>query len=749
MTPNDIPAHFAQLHQDAILWKANYIYSQAKTPADKAAAIDTIAATIQCLPSHTAQTTYATEVEQTLKLKKNIINKAIDQQQKIKADNEKKKQSRLPVLEEDQDIQIDDPEKFPRWAKDYFQEWKEQGFITADTTIQGQKRTGFYFINTNNNNDGTKTYSTEQFSNFIAQPVMHVYAAAESQYIFKIKNHNRSQIIEVPAQNIPSPELFIKNCIGEGNFMMFGSALKWKRIASALLEQFKRCYPITFLGWQAEGFFAFVNGAYTPTTGWQPVDENGLLKHNQETYLIPASSQVYLKTVGRNTDPYEMDRVLTYNTNNIQNKPTLQQWINQMYQVYGIAGTLGVAAAFMALHRDVVFSIDNNCPLLYGFGEPSSGKSKWAESIAALYYHKRPAFNVNSGTDHGFFTYMQQFINTITHLNEVDEATLKPEWFQSLKGIYDGESRQRGRIVAGKLKTEIQKVLSLILLTGQKLITADDNSLVTRSLIQGFSKTQERTEAQTNNYNQLKQWEDQGLSHLIAPMLDKREFVTTEYRNIFNELLAHWRRNIKGIKEANQRIVQNWAHAAVCYAILADNIPVPLSIQEFITHCQQQAIKWSRFIATSDVLSEFWATIQNLVNTGQLKEGWDYIVREEKQITIEKEIKDFTEPTQILYLRLGNVHPLYEKDSRTRGKTAMSKENLLHYMASRPYFIGAIRSKKFYKYETGLKEGAHNTISHSSQKIETVASCHAFIYQPINIEITNNNPDEELPFPKK
>jgi DNA primase len=64
---------------------------------------------------------------------------------------------------------------------------------------------------------------------------------------------------------------------------------------------------------------------------------------------------------------------------------------------------------------------------LYAFGERSSGKSKWAESIMALFYIKRQAFNLNSGTDFAFFNYMQIFINCPAALNEADEKVLKPE----------------------------------------------------------------------------------------------------------------------------------------------------------------------------------------------------------------------------------------------------------------------------------------------------------------------------------
>jgi len=720
---------------DAIMWQAFRYMSNAVDPHSTAQAKTDTLKLLAEIPNELVRGNYLDNICKQYKWK------ATDSKKQLAGILEQRLPSRKPYEQNEDDVIIEDPEKFPKWAKPYFQQWKDEGFISCNAIVKGKKQVGFYGITVKNNDDGSQNYTTVQHSNFIAEPMMHVYNGPESLFIFRLTNHKTSPIIEVPAMAIPTPDLFQKYCIGEGNFMIYCNSTQWKRIASSLMERFTKCVSIPFLGWQQDGFFAFVNGAYIPGSGWQQVTDNGTITFNKEQFLIPASSNVYLKAVGRNTDAYEMDRPLAFHPGAV----SFKDWANQMYLVYGEKGLLAIASIPMALFRDLVFDVDNNCPLLYAFGEPSSGKSKYAESINAVFYRKRMAFNVNSGTDHAFFSYLQRFINTISWLNEVDEATLKPEWFQALKGAYDGESRERGRIVAGKLKTEIQKILGLIILTGQKLITADDNSLVTRALIEGFSKEENRTDEQVNNYNTLKGWEADGLTHLLTEILQHRAGWKEVYKDAINEQLGNWRHQNADARNANQRILQNWAHAAVNYSILQEFFPLPVTALQFTEYCLKQATRWSKFITTSDVLSEFWATVQNLVNTKQIKEGWDYIISNEVSVMVGDDKKQLQEPSRVLFLRLNNVHPLYEADSRKRGKNPMSKENLFHYFSSRKYFIGAVRSKKFYRYDNVARSTEHGSATTSFQRVDTVASCHAFLYESINIEITTEDEDLKLP----
>lgn len=642
------------------------------------------------------------------------------------------------------ETEINDPEKLPKWAQPYFSQWKKEGYMAVDTVVNGEKKCGFYNLSVKYNDDSTPIYNLLELTNFIAVPLLHVYEGANSNFIFKIKNHNKQPIIEVPAASMPNPELFQKHCVGEGAFMMFCNTQQWKRVAVNLLDKFIKATPLNYLGWQPDGFFAFVNGIYTPKKEFTNTDDNGTVKHNDTHYFIPAASQIYLQLNNKAADAYIMDRPLQYTA--AKTTPSFNEWSSLMHTVYGEKAYLGIASIAMALFKDLIFSIDNNCPLIHCFGEPGSGKSKFAESLNNVFFTKKSALAINTVTLHAFFNYMGRFANTICWINEVDEHTLKPEYFQALKGAFDGEARERGKIVNNKLKTEIQQINGFLFLTGQKIITADDNSLVSRCLIEAFSRVEERTQAQTDAFNKLKQYEEEGMQHLIIELLQHRKHWEKTYKQNISDFLYLCRMELPKVRRANQRIVLNWAHVFITYAMLEElGYQLPVSAEVVKEYCIAKAIYWSNQITNSDILSEWWATIQNLVNNGKLKEGWDYKLELESTLQIEGKEK-ITEPTKVLYIRLGNCHPMYEADIRQRGKQPISKENILQYMSSRSYYFGKKEAVRFRKYEPKINN-SNNSISTTMGKTETVTNAYSFRYEDLNIDIDNTPAQqEELPF---
>lgn len=625
---------------------------------------------------------------------------------------------------------------------------------------------GYYSYKVTTNADGKTSTSKTEITNFTVNPLFHVYAGADSRFLLEIDNGFNHAVLDIPAKIIPSIEQFQANAVAEGNFIIFGAKPQWLRIASDLLKQFPRCIELKNLGWQSHNFFAFADKVFIPKTtagqqknGLQDLDNWGIVKIENENFLIPASCEAYRQLKHTGDDPFENDRHLTFK----QSEITLESWAKQMHRVYNQQGIIAIAGVIMSLFRDIVFSIDNNCPHLYAFGEPSSGKSKWAESITAVFFHKRSAFNLNSGTDFAFFNYLQRYTNCPAHLNEFEIEVIKPEWFEAIKGIYDGEGRERGKMGAGtgsRNRTEIMKVRSVLVLTGQKLITANDNSVVTRSLVEGFSVRDDISEDDKEAYNTLKDWEAKGMSSILLELLQHRKEFEDNYRDVFNKLLSKWRIEKTGAKGLNQRILQNWAHLAIGYTLVEKYIKLPQTAAEFSDYCYSKAVHWSHFIRNSDTLSSFWRTLEFLVDDRKITEGWDYIIKSETAVKWRdgnhvEHTKEFNEPTKVLYLRLGNVHSLFQQHYRSRNsQPAMSLENLKHYFQSRKYFIGVIKQMQFRRFEEvteertsgGLNEKSHGYIA--LKPIKQITSCHAFVFDDLNLSIeriddTNNN----LPFP--
>lgn len=647
------------------------------------------------------------------------------------------------MVEHREDI-LDDGEgkainKLPKWMdRDHYE---NHGY----SPVNNKNRTGYY------------TYSGDksiEVTNFLITPIFHVYAGKDSRYLILIDNGKKKSVVDVESKALTSPEILQSIVVGEGCFIIHGNKSQMLRIASRLLDSFKMCYEIKFLGWQEKGFFAYVDKIFVPGKGMIELDEWGVYTHQAEepiNYLVPAASQAYKELQKSGNDEFENHRVLAWKNSPI----TFSQWAVMMQRVYREKGPVAIAYCILTMFRDIIFDIDNNCPHLYGWGERSSGKSKWAESINAMFYTRRPAFNLNSGTDFAFFDYLQRFINGPSFLNEFDEKVIRPEWFQAIKGAFDGEGRQKG-VMGSPNRVQIMKIRSTLILIGQYLNTADDNSIVSRSIIEHFSE-KEHTDEDKKEYDRLKGYEEKGLSSMITDVVKHRDHFKTNYRNRFNDTLSQWRHSIDGDSQNfNQRIMQNWCHLFTSWKLLSDHIALPMENDQFEEYCKARAIQWSNFIRTSDTLSEFWLTLNFLADGGLITDGWDYKIETVMSVRIRKNDKEeqelkFETPTKVIYIRMNNIHKHYQQAYRSRtGKEGMTMENLKYYFGSRKYYLGSSKQKRFNRFVIKSEKVPipGTMLSTPATRVETtkvpevqIGSSHIFLYDQLNLELERVEPE--------
>lgn len=652
-------------------------------------------------------------------------------------------QKQLNALIEKEQVEEEDNgdnnlDKMPKWMDK--EEFLQQGYCI----VNNKKRTGYYSFGSG---------GQIEITNFIIKPLFHIYAGKESRHLIQIDNGRKKAVLDIESKALVSIDLLQQYVVCEGPYIIYGNKGQMLRIATNLLGQFPRCNEVKFLGWQAAGFFAFVDKIYIPGSGLHELDEWGILKFGDSNYLVPAASAAYRELQATGEDPYENDRYLTFTNSSLN----FSGWASIMNRVYLEKGAVAIAYVILTCFRDIVFDVDNNCPHLYGFGERSSGKSKWVESVLAVFYKKRPAFNLNSGTDFAFFSYMQRFINAPAALNEFDEKVIKPEWFQAIKGIFDGEGRQRG-VMGSKNRTEIMKIRSTLILIGQYLCTMDDNSIVSRSIIEGFNE-RELSDEDKKQYDILKGHEDCGLSSILLELLQHRQIFKESYRNQFNDTLSKWRyKASESTKENpfNQRVVQNWCHLFTCWQLISNKIILPLNNESFEQYCYDKGIQWSAFMRSSDTLSEFWNTVSFLVDQGLIIEGWDFKIESTLQIRIRNGRKDeytqtFNEPTKVVYMRMNNIHKHYQQAYRTRtGKEGMTMENLLHYFSSRKYFLGANKQSRFKRFVTKTDNvtrtgGLTTTTIPETRKVEEslVSSSYVFLYDELGLDIERDQVQEQ------
>ena len=567
----------------------------------------------------------------------------------------------------------------PHVDRDEFMEW---GFYEDETPGS----CGYYFA--------TAGGGTEQVSNFIMRPLFHVYDAEDNKRLAEIDNGRHRKVIEVPSKAFISLEQFQTLVFEQGFFTFDGSKTHLAKIKRRIGDQFPVCYELKSLGWQSEGFFAYNNCIYGDKLEW--MDVNGIVEFGDRRFYSPSSSEVF-SGYREEDDQFENDRYLTF----IKTEINFGSWARMMAKAYGDKkAALAIAFVGISLFKDIVFSVDNSCPNLYAYGQVQSGKSKYGESISALFFNSLPAFNLNQGTDFAFFARLSRYRNCPMLFNEFDEEAIKEEWFRALKAIYDGEGRERGR--GGKRnKTETQKINCTAVLMGQVLSTKDDGSVLSRCIIVPFEQTNERSSEQVAAFNTLKDAEREGLTGILTELLAKRKSFKEKYAALFDKNLKQLKAEVKkegrGFKE---RIARNYTAALTSYTILNEHFSLPFSVDFMSKLCRDEIIRLSELIAENNALAEFWNTVNFLFETGELEEDRHFKIERALQVNIDNgrgqaEVKSLGTGKKVLYMRLGIVHQLYAQECARQRKRAMNQASIRLYMESEPGYIGNCYNTRF------------------------------------------------------
>jgi len=729
--------HIKKHKQDAIFWQVHqWMDAAGANVRERSAAIDKIITLLSKITDPLLQNGYADGLIaiKEYKLNKKTLHDVLS----------KRTEDKAATGEEGTNL-----DKLPGWMS------KDEIEFKGYCAVKSEERVGYFGWN------GT---SKVEISNFLVHPIFHVRGEAEeSRHIFEVENRVKRVLMDVPSKVFISLEALQTHLVAKGNFIFFGSKPQLLRIANELLPQFPLCDEIKQLGWQPEGFFAYVNKIFVPGNSspegggregaFHDLSRWGVAQIKDNYYLIPAASVLYADVRGGD-DIFKLVKPLSF----VPSKISFDAWAEQMHTVYGDKGLTGVAFALATCFRDILFKINENFPHLYGYGERSSGKSQWAGSVSAIFYKNRTAFNLNSGTDFAFFAYMQSFRNCPAHLNEFDDKVVRDEWFQAIKGIFDGEGRMRGKM-GNRNHIEVQHVESSLVLTGQYISTRDDNSVVSRSIVEAFAEKQ-YTEVEKAEFDKLRRWQEEGLTSLITDIVAHRSMVEKKYYETYNEILAQWRRMTSG--EFNQRIFQNWCHLSAMWFLFKDIFKLPVSWPAFNDLAYSKAVEYSRFIRSSDTLTDFWHTVAFLLDQNQIVDGWDFKIQYQSDIRLrngdghEVPVK-WEQPKKILYLRLNNVHKLYQQaKSKTGSKDSMTLENLKHYFSSRPYFVGQIKQTQFKRLVFKPVEVANNNgtpyttptthVSTIGQPEQTITSAFVFDYDLLGCELERSNPNIEEPY---
>ena len=562
-------------------------------------------------------------------------------------------------------------------------------------------------------------------SNFIIRPLFHIYSKTDNKRMVEIINEfDCKRTVDIPSKSFVSVEQFQVAVINEGNFLFFGSKFQFLKVLEHIANKFPVCNELKTLGWQREGFYAFANGIFTGA--WQPVDEYGITEHGKQKFFSPAFSCVY-HDVREDDDDYESDRYFVWK----QAAISFGEWTRLMMDVYGPKARIAIAFAIATVFRDLIYEKYKVFPHLFLFGEKQSGKSQLAWSLSNLFFDNMPAFNLSSGTQVGFHRRLSRIKNAICWWDEFSNE-IDPKRFQTLKSAFDGMGHEKGKMTRDN-RTEVTKVNSSSLISGQYLPTADDNALFTRSILLSFEK-KIYSPQELARYDELKGHEQNGLSSLVGEIVKYRKEIDQEFGMVFSDLMEKIKDELTSEeKQFEERLVRNFCTIlAPVKIILESMMPLDLnfSFDEIYAQSKTMITELSVQISSSESLSNFWLMTEYLLDNKLIDSGNDFEVKSIATIraTNKKgttETLNYPEPKLILFIRFSKIHPLYMEGHRKQfGKNGVDLVSLMHYIKHHPSYIGSVSSYRF-----------ENSIS----------SCYAFDHETlkVNLERSQRVPGQE------
>jgi hypothetical protein len=648
MTPSEL---LATMSQDAI-YAFSELAKKHDDPAERNQDFETLTDWISLIDSEFRRSDYIGQVCKILKLAKKTVANAVAA--KINARVEK-------ATENNDQAKLDTK---------FREDLEEHGFY--------EDRNCYWFL---------EGRGPTQGSNFVIEPLFHIYSKTDNKRLIRIKNtFGRESVLDLPSAAMVSPQKFQDVIFEEGNYLFMAGKPQFFRVLQKIGESFPVANEIKTLGWQPEGFWAFANGMLVDGT-YKPIDEYGMVDHQERKYFLPAFSSIYSASRDGD-DTYEIDRKFKFKN---EAPVTFEIWARQMVRVFGNNGAVAIGWQLAGIFRDVVYDLYKYFPHLFLFGEKQSGKSAVAWRLSNLFFDGIPPFMLNAGTPVGFFRKLARTRNATAWFDEYAD-TIDVKRFQALKAAFDGAGHEKG-VMSRDNRTEMTKVNSPLVISGQYLPTLDDNALFTRSILLSFSKKHtEYTQDEKLQYALLEHWESEGVSQVVAEILTLRKDFEKNFAKTKTEVDEALSVAIAG-RKFETRIFNNYSVVTTAVKLAGEKLKLPFTYDEFFALAVFGIVDQSQQISESEGLATFWQTLEYLKQQNQIHVNIDFKIEGASAIMVNKngvsEMVSFGSIKTLLHIRMVKIHPLYMKLHKEMfGTTGIRRESLRHYLQTNRAFIG-------------------------------------------------------------
>lgn len=476
------------------------------------------------------------------------------------------------------------------------------------------------------------TYRFSKVANFTVQVLQHMEDEKLPMKLVKITNtYGRSRIFETQSNNFGSINKFKDAVEGKGNYHFTGNVVQFDKLKAKLFDKMGDGRMITVMGWQPEGFFCLNNAAIDDVGRVIMLDKYGSFKLNGTDYYVPSANHIY----AQNHTKFQPQKRAT-----LLEGASFSDWSTQMTVVHREHAMMAICFGISCAFSDHIFKLHGFFPMVYLYGEPSTGKGNLIQAIQSLFGRAQQPITImgKANTDKAKIRKFAQFTNMLVFMEEFRNA-VSTEVIEMLKGLWNRYGYERGNLDSA-VSTDNVPINSGVMATGNDYIT--DDALLTRFIIDEMVKdgfTSEEKKA----YDKLSLMIENGYSSILVELLTHRLAFEKEYRGYYQAARNDIHEILSSANGVVERMEQNLAVLLAVFQFFSDRgLVFGFTKPELLSYMQicmkRQALKRD--------------------NQGETSRFWDCVLAAKKQGQITHEV-DYKIDGNTLYIHQTSVYNAY------------------------------------------------------------------------------------------
>ena len=493
----------------------------------------------------------------------------------------------------------------------------------------------------------------------------------ESQYLLQIVNvKNRARTFHTPTDLLLTSGNLRKALLGKGDFRYTGNEREadFERLVTKLLNDMGDGQKIDVLGWQHDTQVYAMNDALITSTGEVlRYDEYGSTEIDKKHYYVPSANKIFAKS------PYKYVPQKRFRF--IESGITFEQLGHKLVQVHREHGMISLVFTVACLFSSRIFAYHGFFPMVFLYGEPSTGKSHMSKVMQHLFGDRQESMQITGkSTDKAKIRKFAQFVDGLVVLEEFSNS-IGDAGFQWLKGLNDRNGYERGTIDSN-FGTDNVPITSGVILTGNDY--PQNDALLTRLVVIEMLKN-DFSNAEQARFGELTELMEKGYSCIIAELMKYREQFEEEYKACYKESLRTMTEQLTLKEVTLERMVQNPSILLAVYRFFEKKLKWPMSIAELTGALTNAMVAQNDKRDTGGDVAKWWACFQAAIKQEDLVVGEDYKI-----------------DGNVLYIRFSDCHEQYsiyhQKLYRTPGHVAATMRTKLEKSTA---YIELVKNTRF------------------------------------------------------